>query len=64
MQPDNYKPKTTIIPANPGFWHHGHPVVAWVIEDGEVARPVTLAGNRTTIEYAYDPQPVERGGDV
>ena len=44
MQPNdpNYKPKTTIIPANPGAsTPEGHAVVAWVIEDGQVVRAVT-----------------------
>jgi hypothetical protein len=59
MQPDNYKPKTTIIQANPGFWHKGEPVVAWVIEDGQVTKPVVLGA----FDYAYDPQPFVRGTD-
>ena len=44
MQPNdpNYKPKTTIIPANPNIFCDGQLVVAWVIEDGQVARAVTL----------------------
>ena len=43
MQPQdpNYKPKTTIIPANPDLFLNGLPVVAWVIEDGRVARAIT-----------------------
>ena len=43
MQPNdpNYKPKTTIIPANPGAsTPEGHIVVAWVIEDGRIARAI------------------------
>lgn len=43
MQPHdpNYKPKTTIIPANPGILTPaGHVVVAWVIEDGRIARAI------------------------
>lgn len=65
MQPDNsYKPKTTIIQANPGFWHQGNPVVAWVIEDGQVARPVAInGGTGALVEYSYDPQPLARGSD-
>lgn len=64
MQPHdpNYKPKTTIIPANPGFWHHGNPVVAWVIEDGQVARPVALDGSGGHVDFTYDPR--VRGSDV
>ncbi len=68
MQPDNYKPKTTIIPANPGFWHKGYPVVAWVIEDGHVVRPVALNVDGPSINYSYDPSPEkarqQRGADV
>lgn len=41
MQPENYKPKTTIIPANPDLFLNGLPVVAWVIEDGKVAKAIT-----------------------
>lgn len=41
MQSAQYKPKTTIIQANPGFSRNGEPVVAWVIEDGRVARAIT-----------------------
>ncbi len=41
MQPDNYKPKTTIIQANPDLFLNGLPVVAWVIEDGKVAKAIT-----------------------
>lgn len=43
MQPHdpNYKPKTTIIPANPGAsTPEGYIVVAWVIEDGRIARAI------------------------
>ena len=42
MQPHdpNYKPKTTIIPANPGIHCDGQLVVAWVIEDGRISRPI------------------------
>lgn len=64
MQPNtSYKPKTTIIPANPGFWSDGVPVVAWVIEDGRAARPVTLDGGGFNWTYT-DPQQAERGADV
>lgn len=41
MQPENYKPKTTIIQANPDLFLNGLPVVAWVIEDGKVAKAIT-----------------------
>lgn len=41
MQPDQYKPKTTIIPANPDLFLNGLPIVAWVIEDGRVAKAIT-----------------------
>lgn len=43
MQPSdpNYKPKTTIIQANPDIYCGDQLVVAWVIEDGQVARAVT-----------------------
>lgn len=42
MQPDNYKPKTTIIPANRELYTSGGQlVVAWVIEDGQVAKAIT-----------------------
>jgi hypothetical protein len=42
MQPDQpYKPKTTIIPANPDLFLNGLPVVAWVIEDAKVAKAIT-----------------------
>ena len=43
MQPKdpNYKPKTTIIQANPDIRCDGQLVVAWVIEDGQVVRAVT-----------------------
>ena len=65
MQPHdpNYKPKTTIIPANPGLTA-SHPedgekivVVAWVIEDGRIARAI-----------CYDPRTkvpceLQRGAD-
>lgn len=46
MQPHdpNYKPKTTIIPANPDIRCDGQLVVAWVIEDGLVSRPVFAPG--------------------
>lgn len=58
MQPENYKPKTTIIPANPGFLdENGHAVVAWVIEDGRVARAITFDPNRPV------PCASQRGGD-
>lgn len=62
MQPDNYKPKTTIIPANPGFWTNGLPVVAWVIEDGRAARPVTLDDGTFNWSY-HEPQPATQRGD-
>jgi hypothetical protein len=62
MQPDNYKPKTTIIQANPGFWSNGVPVVAWVIEDGRAARPVTLDDGAFNWTYV-DPTPAARGTD-
>lgn len=44
MQPNdpNYKPKTTIIQANPDIYCGDQLVVAWVIEDGQVARAVTI----------------------
>ena len=43
MQPKDpsYKPKTTIIHANPDIRCDGQLVVAWVIEDGQVVRAVT-----------------------
>jgi hypothetical protein len=43
MQPQdpNYKPKTTIIPANPDLFLNAMLVVAWVIEDGKVAKAIT-----------------------
>ncbi len=41
MQPDNYKPKTTIIQANPDLVIDGRPVVAWVIEDGQIVEAIT-----------------------
>jgi hypothetical protein len=62
MQPDNYKPKTTIIQANPGFWSNGVPVVAWVIEDGRVARPVTLDDDGS-FNWTIDLTPAVRGAD-
>ena len=42
MQPKDpsYKPKTTIIQANPGIHCDGQLVVAWVIEDGRIARAI------------------------
>ena len=42
MQPKDpsYKPKTTIIPANPDIRCDGQLVVAWVIEDGQIARAI------------------------
>ena len=45
MQPNdpNYKPKTTIIQANPDIRCDGQLVVAWVIEDGRVVRAVTTS---------------------
>ena len=43
MQPKDpgYKPKTTIIQANPNIYCNDQLVVAWVIEDGQVSRAVT-----------------------
>lgn len=43
MQPKDpsYKPKTTIIQANPNIYCSGQLVVAWVVEDGQVVRAVT-----------------------
>ena len=43
MQPKDpsYKPKTTIIPAAKGATtQEGWVVVAWVIEDGQIARAI------------------------
>ena len=42
MQPKDpsYKPKTTIIQANPNIYCDGLVVVAWVIEDGRIARAI------------------------
>ena len=37
-----HKPKTTIIPANPGFTCTGKPIVAWLIEDGKVVGSITV----------------------
>lgn len=41
MNPDSqHKPKTSIIPANPDLFLNGLPIVAWVIEDGKVAKAI------------------------
>ena len=55
MQPNDpsYKPKTTIIPANPNIYCDGLVVVAWVIEDGRVARAVTVAPTRLSGDCAH-----------
>lgn len=41
-QDPQHKPKTTIIPANPGIYHDKRLVVAWVIEDGDIAKAITV----------------------
>ena len=47
MQPKDpsYKPKTTIIQANPNIYCDGLVVVAWVIEDGQIARAICHSPN-------------------
>lgn len=65
MQPNDpsYKPKTTIIQANPGIRCDGQLVVAWVIEDGQVVRAVTtpcqLSGSLVLVSSAL----LARGAD-
>lgn len=59
MQPNdpNYKPKTTIIPANPDLFIDHQLVVAWVIEDGRVGKAVFAPDNVQLV------LPFERGAD-
>lgn len=59
MQPKDpsYKPKTTIIPANPQLFIDSRLVVAWVIEDGQVSRPVFAPD---VVQFYL---PFERGAD-
>lgn len=70
MQPNdpNYKPKTTIIPANPDIHLPGTEdspatmtVVAWVIEDGRIARAIVF-DHSVPIECVAQQAP-ERGAD-
>lgn len=65
MQPfdPNYKPKTTIIPANPGLSCNGQTVVAWVVEDGLVARAITVPGVAHGGHVFVDVSLAPRGAD-
>lgn len=57
-----YRPKTTIIPANPGFTFKGATVVAWVIEEGAVTKPITVSDFDGVVFNTFADLP-ERGAD-
>lgn len=59
-----YKPKTTIIQANPGYTCNGHDVMAWVIEDGAVAGAVTIGGTQYGPIKSLEMTPHGIRGDV